>query len=186
MIERIRGKILDKTPTCVVIDWGGMGIAVGIPLSTSQEIGDVGDEALLYTQLVIREHSWELYGFSKEEEREVFNTLTSVSGIGPKAALNLLSRMEMNEIKTIIAESRTDILTSVPGIGKKKAAKIIFELNAKMAREPVAADVPVDALKALVALGLSKREAAERLRKVGSFAQLSLSEILKRALKGER
>lgn len=185
MIERIRGKILEKTPTSLVIDCGGMGIAVSIPLSTSQKIGGVGDEVRLYTQLVLREDSWELYGFSRTEEREVFNTITGVSGVGPKAALNLLSRMEFDEIKKAIATGRTDVLVTVPGIGKKKAAKIIFELNEKMAKEPVAGDVPEDALKALVTLGLSKREAVERLRRIADFNNLTVTDILKIALRNE-
>jgi len=185
MIERIRGKILEKSPTSVVIDVGGLGIAVGVPLSTSQKIGTVGDEVGLYTQLVIREQSWELFGFSQIAEREVFNILTSVSGVGPKAALNLLSRMEIDEIKSVIARSQTDVLTTVPGIGKKKAAKIIFELNEKIAKEPAVSGLPEDALKALVALGLSKREAAERLRKIADINTLSVSDILKIALRNE-
>lgn len=185
MIERLRGTILEKSPTALVVESGGIGFAVGVPLSTSQRVGGAGAQVALYARLVIREQSWELYGFSEIQEREIFDALTSVSGIGPKAALNLLSRMGTDEIKRVIARSDIDLLTTVPGIGKKRAAQIVFELNDRMAKEPAAAGLPDDALKALIALGLKRREAVERLRKIKDIERLSVSDILTIALKGE-
>jgi Holliday junction DNA helicase RuvA len=183
MIASLSGVLKHKQPTLVVLDVSGIGFELHVPLSTSRRLGETGTPASLWVQSWFSRAGMALYGFATPEEKEAFNQLTSVSGIGPKAGLNLLSRFEPAEISAIIAEQKIETLETVPGIGPKKAARILGKLQ-----ETAPAATPTlpgleSAISALMSLGLTRREAMTRLEKVPDRARLSLNELLHQALR---
>ena len=182
MISFLRGRIIDKAPTVLTIDCQGLGFLVHIPLSTSQIIGEKGSEANLQVETIFTRDGISLYGFATQVEREVFNILNEVPGIGPKAALNLLSRFEAPAAKKLIAQGKVETLQTIPGIGKKKAAMIVFKLKENLEKTEELSDINNDALKALISLGISKKEAKERLNRISDISCLTLTEILRKAL----
>jgi Holliday junction DNA helicase RuvA len=182
MIAFLRGKIIEKEPTVSTIDCQGLGFLIHMPLSTSQKIGENGAEVNLYIETVFSRDGLSLYGFATQGEREVFNIITEVPGIGPKAALNLLSRFEAKEAKKMIAQGKVEMLRSIPGIGPKKAEMIVFKLKDSVAKSDEKPDITSDALKALISLGISRKEANERLQRISNLSGLSLTEILQKAL----
>jgi Holliday junction DNA helicase RuvA len=194
MIFCVKGTLIEKTPTRVVLDVGGMGYGVNVPLSTYEKIGDVGSTVELLTHLHVREDCLDLYGFATSEEKELFELLILVSGIGPRLALGILSGSEVHSFAEAVATSNTAMLTTISGIGKKLAERIVVELKDKIsvlvyAREKVAAiglESPQynDAILALVSLGVTRASAAKALRRVVSEAggKLNLEEMVRRAL----
>jgi len=182
MIAFLRGKIIEKGPTVSIIDCRGLGFLVHTPLSTSKMIGEKDAEINLYIETVFNRDGFSLYGFSSQAERDVFNTLTEVPGIGPKAALNLLSRFEAQAIRTMIAQGKVETLRTIPGIGPKKAEMIVFKLKVSVGKSEEKPDIMSDALKALGSLGISRKEANERLSRIPNLDGLSLNEILQKAL----
>jgi Holliday junction DNA helicase RuvA len=182
MISFIRGKIINKAPTVLTIDCQGMGFLIHTPLSTSQKIGEKGSDTSLQVETIFTRNGISLYGFATQEEQEVFNILTEVPGIGPKAALSLLSRLEAKEVIKMIAQGKVEILQTIPGIGKKKAAMIVFKLKENLGETEEPSDMINDALKALISLGISRKEAKERLNRISDIQDLTLNEILSKAL----
>ncbi len=179
MIDRIKGKIVEKSPTKIVLLTGGIGFEINVPLSVSQQIEG---EAELFIHTIFKEKEVKLYGFLSNKEREIFKKIVSVPKVGETAALNLLSRYTPEEIEKSIKEERIDLLKSTPGIGKKKAMKIIFELKETL-HPKVRNTKKEDAIKALVSLGVSSNEARRRVEKISNIDQKSLAEIIKEALK---
>jgi Holliday junction DNA helicase RuvA len=186
MISFLKGKIIDKGPTASVIDCQGIGFFVHTPLSTSQKIGENGAETGLYVETIFTRNGVDLYGFATLKEKEVFNIVIEVPGVGPKAALNLLSRLEANEAKTMIAQGNVETLRTIPGIGKKKAEMLVFKLKEHMEKAEEPPNLTSDALKALISLGVSRKEANERLKRIPNLNDLTLSEILQKALNNEK
>lgn len=182
MLARLRGILVEKEPTYVVVDCQGIGLGLKVPLSTSRRLADIGSEVALRVHTHFTRDGVELFGFLDREELLAFRRLTSVSGIGPKAGLNLLSRFAPGEIDSIIATGKADVLRTVPGIGPTKADNIIKKLQAEAPPPDVGSELLTDAESALVSLGLTRREARERLRRVGSAENLGLQELLKLAL----
>lgn len=182
MISFIRGKIIDKAPTVLTIDCQGLGFLVHTPLSTSQKIGERGSDANLQVETIFTRNGIALYGFATQEEREVFNIVTEVPGIGPKAALSLLSRLDAKEAIKMIAQGKVEILQTIPGIGKKKAAMIVFKLKENLEKSEESSTMTNDALKALISLGISRKEAKERLDRISNIQELTLNEVLRKAL----
>ena len=180
MISIVRGRIADKSATEVTVDVGGIGFFLSIPLSTSQKIGEIGDEVTLWTKLEVSKDNLRFYGFSTKKEREFFELLTSVQGIGPGIGLKLLSGLDHTALEKIIEQGDVHALSEIRGVGRKKAERIIFELRRKISQKP---GINEDAIKALVSLGLKRNEAKERLKRIPNIAGLSLPEILKIALK---
>ncbi len=195
MITFLRGQIIEKTPLAVVMDVGGVGYEVYIPLSTYEALPDDGQPVKILTRQIIREDAHHLYGFATEEAREIFDLLISISGIGPRLALAVLSGMSTEEFSRAVRERNETVLTIIPGIGKKTAARVVLELAEKMGR--VALQAPVGAAKsgvetssdeqvitALLALGLNRPEAAAKLArarvKLGSSGRVE--ELIKAAL----
>ena len=131
MIESLKGILNKKDPTQVIIDIRGVRIGVHITLSTYEKLGDVNAEVELLTYLNVREDIMELYGFFDNSERLLFKLLTSVNGIGPKSALNILSGTNPNSFKKNIINGDISSLTSIPGIGAKTAKRIVIELKDK-------------------------------------------------------
>ncbi len=165
MIASIQGIIASKRKTSLVIVVQGVGYEVHTTDSTHTR-AQVGDELHLDTSLVVREDSMTLYGFSSVAEKDVFEIVTTVSGVGPRLGLAIISTMGVDNLRNAIASERDEMLTRVPGIGKKTAKKIVLELKDKLtSRDAIPIDilddgnVNADVLDTLVALGFSVIEA---------------------------
>jgi Holliday junction DNA helicase RuvA len=186
MIEKLKGKILEKKPDSIILDYNNLGLKIFISLNTACRIGNVGSECELYTYLHLQKDEISLYGFYDEEERRFFILLTEISGVGPKGAINILSYFTPEEVKEIIINKKAENLKKVPGIGPKKAEAIIFHLKdvftEKKEYQQKRNELYENALKALMNLGLTKKEAETKLRKV-KIENQSLEEIVKQALK---
>jgi holliday junction DNA helicase RuvA len=172
MITYIKGILVEKHPTRVVVDVGGLGYEVFVALSSYDRLPGPGAEACLLTVDHVREDAHILYGFVSEGERQLFGMLTAVSGIGPKLALSALSGMSVRELKAAVAEGNVKRISAVPGIGAKTAERIVVELRHKLSAGEVLEAVagtddgadPLnaglrDALLALVALGYKQEDA---------------------------
>jgi len=192
MIAFLKGRLVQKEPTFVIIDVNGVGYQVNISLNTFSEIKD-REEVRLATYLQVREDAHVLYGFSNEAEKAMFQNLLSVNGVGPGTAMVVLSYLPPTELKSAIIREDASALQAVKGIGGKTAQRIILELKDKLRKEPEESNIPGfshntmrrEALSALVTLGIG-RPAAERsvdavLKKSGNT--LSLEELVKQALK---
>jgi Holliday junction DNA helicase RuvA len=170
MIAFLRGRIFDKQPNRVIVDVQGVGYEVAVPLSTFYDLGDVGADAELRIYTHVREEALQLFGFLTERERQLFERLISISGIGPKLAIAVLSGMDTGDL--IAAVQRADVarLTGVPGIGKKTAERIVLELKDRLAHLAVHATavapaaspadrVRADLISALQNLGYQRPQA---------------------------
>ncbi|OPX17526.1 Holliday junction branch migration protein RuvA [candidate division WOR-3 bacterium 4484_100] len=179
MIGRLRGKILEKSPPYFILDVSGIGFTIQSPLSLFNDI-EPGQEVVFFTKCLIKEDQAFIYGFLDKTQLEMFETLLSVPGLGPKSGLNLLSNFSPDEIAQAIESENTELLSSVPKIGKKLASKIILELKGKL---PFAEQTGVfaQAIQALCSLGLTRNEAIQRLK--GLPKNLSLEQLVKQALR---
>jgi Holliday junction DNA helicase RuvA len=183
MIASLSGRLREKGPTRVILDCNGIGFELGIPLSTSQAIGKVGDEASLLVVTRFTQTGLELYGFLGAAERDVFRLLLSVKGIGPKAGLNFLSRFSPDEILEVVTSGRIEVIQTVPGIGPKKAQRVLSELAERTVPVEVEKPLLADAESALVSLGLTRKEARARLGRVELTEEMTLENLLKLALR---
>lgn len=134
MITCIRGKIIQKSPTSIVLDVGGIGYLLHISMNTFENIPPLDKEVFIYTEMIVREDSMTLYGFHNESERQLFRLLISVSGIGPKSGIGILSGVSLNDFKSAILTANTALLQKLPGIGKKTAERLIVELKDKFSK----------------------------------------------------
>jgi Holliday junction DNA helicase RuvA len=168
VIAHLRGRLLRKDTQEAVVDVGGVGYRVTIPLSTFYRLGDDGDEVSLLTYTHVREDALALYGFLTGREQALFERLIAVSGVGPKLAVNILSGIEAPELVEALRTSDVARLTRIPGVGRKTAERLVLELKDKMQGLAAAADAPTvsapgsskdDLLSALVHLGYSRPEA---------------------------
>lgn len=185
MIALLEGKIELKTERFVILKTGGVGYKVFCGINTLRKLPSAGDEAKLFVHLYPRENILDLYGFLSFEELEFFEMLISVSGIGPKAGLAILSIASLKEIKASIASGRVNLLTKVSGIGKKTAERVILELGSKIlvsGREVSKLMADDEAVEALVGLGYQRRQAREALQQVSSETKGTVNR-LKEALK---
>ncbi|MEI8193875.1 MAG: Holliday junction branch migration protein RuvA [Flavobacteriia bacterium] len=189
MIAQLQGKLIEKNPTEVVLDCGGIGYEVKISLNTFSSIGS--DEHLkLFTRLIVREDAHILYGFSSKEEREMFNHLISVSGIGPNIAMIMLSSLVPAEIAHAIQSEDVVTIQRVKGIGAKTAQRVIIDLKGKVLKyTEVSQNISAvnntnrfDALTALVSLGFDRKTTEKALEKIDSGEQ-SVEVLIKEALK---
>ena len=168
MIGRIAGTLLEKNPPEVLVDAGGVGYEIDVPMSTFYNLPAVGQAVILLTHLVVREDAHQLYGFLTAVERQAFRQLIRISGVGSRTALAVLSGMSVGELAQAVTLQESGRLTRIPGIGKKTAERLLLELKGKIgaALEGVvggpaaAAEGSTDVLRALVALGYSEKEAA--------------------------
>jgi Holliday junction DNA helicase RuvA len=169
MIASLSGRIADKGTDFTIVEVGGMGFQVFVPSPQVDELR-IGDKVFLHTCLVVREDSLTLYGFSNLEEREFFNLLIGVSGVGPRLALATLSTLNPDAIRRAVFSEQPEIFTRVPGIGKKGAQKISLHLQDRIKMvdglEPVATmdDTDTQVMEALIALGYSVVEAQAALQ----------------------
>lgn len=191
MITHIKGKLVEKNPTNVVIDCNGVGYFINISLHTFSQIPDQENIAL-YTHLQVKEDSHSLYGFITPGEREVFRLLISVSGIGTNTARTMLSSLTPQQIKEGIASEDVALIQSVKGIGLKTAQRVIIDLKDKIIKIYDIDEVSVnknntnkeEALSALEVLGYAKKQADRVVDKIVSVTpEASVEDIIKQALK---
>ena len=188
MIASLHGRLESMSGDGVVLNVGGIGFQVYLPTSTLSSLGNIGEEVSLHTHLHLREDSVTLYGFASADELRLFQTLLSVSGLGPRLALAMLSAMSLEQLTMAVATGSTDLLTSIPGIGKKVADRLVLELKDKVAAgwvtTPAAqlAEENTDVLTALVSLGYSASEASRAVASLPVSSELSLEEKIKQAL----
>jgi len=172
MITQITGKLLEKTPTYVVIECNGIGYKINISLQTFSSIKD--ENCKLFTHLSVKEDSHTLYGFYDQGERHLFRNLVSVSGVGPSTAQVILSTYDTSEIVSYIATADVAAIQHVKGIGVKTAQRIIIDLKDKVAKGLPSADIlfnldntmKSESLSALLALGFAKKGAEQKIDKV--------------------
>jgi len=185
MIAHLSGPIILREAGFVVIESGGVGYKIHISTETFAALKQKR-EAELWTHLAVREHAHELYGFESPEELSFFEMLVSISGIGPKSGLAILSLADVATLTQAISHGDSSYLTKVSGIGRKNAEKIILELKDKLGSAPVGDDGSLqdatDTLDALIALGYQRREAREALRQIPDEIT-DMSQRLKKALK---
>ncbi len=199
MIARIKGTVLETTPLLVVIEAGGVGYEVQIPITTAEKVAGIGKECSLFIHSVYREDSASLYGFATREDRDFFRLLVEkVSGIGPKIGISILSRMSVELLRGAIASSDIALLSKCPGIGKKTAERLVIELKDKVG--PSAASTVTDqagatisnaspeayqdAVSSLIILGYKPADADKFVRKASSQlpADASVEALVKKAL----
>ncbi|MFZ9405910.1 MAG: Holliday junction branch migration protein RuvA [Burkholderiaceae bacterium] len=182
MIGRISGTLLGKEPPQVLVDVGGVGYELDVPMSTFYDLPSLGERVTLLTHLVVREDAHLLYGFLSADERSAFRELIRVSGIGPRMALAVLSGLSVGELAQAVALQESGRLVKVPGIGKKTAERLLLELKGRFAQAigradaglaPAEGDHAADILRALLALGYSEREASVAARQVPAGTPVS-------------
>jgi Holliday junction DNA helicase RuvA len=189
MIGHLNGKLVEKNPTEVIIECFGVGYEVKISLNTFSSIGS--EEAVkLFTKLIVREDAHLLFGFATKEEREMFNHLISVSGIGPNTAMLMLSSLTPDEIAQAIQLEEVRTIQSIKGIGAKTAQRVIIDLKDKVIKMNLSSENifnsnntnKFDALTALVSLGFDRKAAEKVLDKI-STGEESVEKLIKEALK---
>ena len=193
MIDSIKGTLFYKYPTYVVLDMNGIRLKLSITVATYNELPEKGQDAELLTYLNVREDLLELYGFIDNEQRNMFMMLNTISGIGPRSAMNILSGSNPKEFKKNIIAGDVKSLTVIPGIGPKTAKRIIVELKEKYVDQDddnldfmfVAEDgMAGDAIIALMSLGYKRRQVNQAIRQLEKAGELegSIEEIIKKAL----
>ena len=196
LIDSIKGTLVKKNPTSVIIDVGGIRLGIPITLATFEKIPDPNQPVELLTYLHVREDIMELYGFYDDHERDVFMQLNSISGIGPRSAMNILSGTNPIEFKKKIIDSDVASLTSIPGIGTKTAKRIIVELKDKFTDQDTGSDLDFllvsgdkdkidDVTKVLISLGYKRSAINQVIKKLVSKDGLdeNIEDIIKGALK---
>lgn len=193
MIYSVKGKLIHAEPRLAVVECGGVGMACQITLQTAQRLPSVGSEVMLYTMMNVREDAIELYGFAEQKELTSFKQLTTVSGVGPKVGIAILSELSPERVAMAIAAGDYKALTKASGVGPKLAQRIVLELKDKcsmvatdMGDMPVAGSVSAagnaaQAVSALTVLGFSAGEAAAAVGKLDS--SLPVEQLVRQALR---
>ena len=186
MIASIRGRLEATGADWAIVDVNGVGFQVYAPTSTLASVGKLGGQVRFFTHLHVREDILALYGFATYEELSLFQTVTGVSGIGPKLALSMLSSFKVDQLTSAIASGDVDLLMTVPGIGKKIAGRLVLELKDKIGSGAALVPLQVsqanaDVVAALTTLGYSVAEATRAVAAVADDS-LSLEEKVRQAL----
>ena len=194
MIAHIQGRLDNIEKNAVIIDVNGIGYKVFVPSSIIDYLPNVGEELKLFTYMVVKEDDQSLYGFKSKEEKNLFTQIISVSGIGPKTGLVLMSQAPVNQLVAAITQGNVDLIKSTPGIGLKTAQRLIIELKEKLAKEfgvkPAEVSVGLsgdqgvvqDAISALMTLGYRPAEARALLSKIDVTPESKVEDIIKSAL----
>jgi Holliday junction DNA helicase RuvA len=187
MIATLDGILEYRGNDSIIVNVGGIGFRVYVPSSTLSQLGAVKGKVFLYTHLHVREDNISLYGFASSEELALFKNLISVSGIGSKLALALLSALNPEQLVMAITSGDIDLLSQTPGIGKKMASRLVVELKGKLEKEWKEVAMPLapesaDVIAALTGLGYSVAEATKAISKLPDSEELSLEEKIKIAL----
>jgi len=191
MYEYVRGKLAASAPSKAIVDVGGIGFSVSIGLSTYSKLPQIGSEVFLYLSPVVREDAHLLYGFLTTEDRDFFEKLTQISGVGPKTALALLGHLDMADLQMAIFHGNAALLSKAPGIGKKIAERIVVEMKDKVKNIPISSDpvgakgIVADAISALVNLGYHPAEAQKAVKNVLSSHEKepTLAQLISLALR---
>ncbi|MEH6584921.1 MAG: Holliday junction branch migration protein RuvA [Halioglobus sp.] len=199
MIGRIRGNLVHKQPPVILVEVGGVGYEIQVPMTTLFQLPELGTEVSLLTHFVVREDAQLLYGFIDERDRSLFRQLIKVSGVGPKLALTILSGMDSTSFARCVQRDDISSLVALPGVGKKTAERLLVEMRDKLkdwlgqigdelpgtgatADQPVI-DRVADAEGALIALGYKPTEAAKMVAMVNDDSVADSEELIRRALK---
>ena len=187
MIATLEGTLAYRGEDSVIINVGGIGFRVYVSSSTSSQLGAVKGRVSLYTHLHVREDNISLYGFASTEELALFKNLISVSGIGSKLALAMLSALNPEQLIVAITSGDIDLLSRAPGVGRKMASRLVVELRGKLEKEWKEVALPLapesaDVIAALTGLGYSLTEATKAISKLPDSGELSLEEKIKMAL----
>jgi Holliday junction DNA helicase RuvA len=172
MIASLSGSIQFIGPDHLVVKVGGVGVRVFVPKTVLEDVGGVGRGITLHTHLIVREQDLSLYGFNTLEDLQLFEVLLSVTGVGPKVSLAILSTLSPELLKSAIMREETAVLQRVPGIGKKTAERIMFQLRDKLdlsqagTAVPLVTDIDADVIDVLTSLGFSIVEAQSALQKL--------------------
>jgi len=196
MLSYVKGTLVESTPTHAIVDVHGLGYYLTIPLSTFTKLPTIDKEVFLYVSEVIREDSHKLFGFIERDEKELFEKIRSVSGIGPKTAISIIGHMAGPDLQAAIANANVALLSKIPGIGKKTAERLIVEMRDSMKGRKQA--VPIksnlvteedrlvsDALSALMNLGYNAMQAQKAIQKAldATDVKPELSTLISTALK---
>ena len=187
MIATLRGEITQIEENAIVIETGGIGLRIFVPAPLRTR-SQVGEGLLLYTHLVVREDAWSLYGFENQADRDLFNLLLGVDGVGPRTAMSVMSGATLDVIQRAVFGDEPDLLGRVPGVGKKTAQKIVLHLHDRLkpmdTLKAVAAmsDADSEVLAALTALGYSVVEAQTAIQSIPKDAPDHVEERLRLAL----
>ncbi len=191
MISRLTGLVAHKATDHCIIDVGGVGYHVSISLGTFEKVPEIGERFSVEIHTYVREDQLVLFGFSTEEEKSLFQRLISVSGVGPKLAMSLLSGLSANCLSAAICDGDLGRLSSIPGIGKKTAERLVLELRDKVRKDNMSRltdpahksmSVCEDVLSALTNLGYKRQIAEAALKKVEAPEGMKIEEILKKTL----
>jgi Holliday junction DNA helicase RuvA len=204
MIGRLRGIILEKQPPLVLLETNGVGYEVHMPMTCFYELPELGQEAIVFTQFVVREDAQLLYGFNDKQERALFRELIKVNGVGPKLALAILSGMSAQQFVSAVEREEITTLIKLPGVGKKTAERLVVEMKDRFkglngdlfnnnseitlpasAAKAAEMDIEAEAASALVALGYKPQEASRMVSKVakpGADCEALIREALRAAL----
>jgi Holliday junction DNA helicase RuvA len=191
MISYLKGILQYKSLSYILVEVGGIGCKINLPLSNYEALPPEGEEVKIHTYLYLREDKIALYGFLSEEERDFFLLLISLPNIGPKSALRILSKISPFEFKKAIKRGDLTTLTGIPGIGKKTAQRLMLELEEKIGVEkemeipPDKKEMVKDALSALISLGYTHKEAREAVEEAlkSSVKETNLAKLIKESLR---
>lgn len=187
MIATLRGEVSQIEENAIVIDVGGVGLRVFVPATLRTRL-KTGETVFLYTHLIVREDALTLYGFESQADRELFNILLGVDGVGPKVALSVLSTMTLDAVQRAVFADEAELLSRVPGVGKKTAQKMALHLKDKLkptdalAKVAAMSDKDSEVLAALTALGYSVVEAQAAIQSIAKDAPDDVEERLRLAL----
>ena len=187
MIARLNGLLIEKSPPLIVLDCGGVGYEIEVPMSTFYNLPEVGAKVQLLTYMVVREDAQLLYGFGSEQEKSTFKQLLKVNGIGAKSALSILSGVSIDDLVYAVSHQDIAMLTRVPGVGKKTAERLLLELKDKFAitgsvtTTAAPKSASHDILNALISLGYNDREAVAAVKLLDK--EITVAEGIKQALK---
>lgn len=187
MIATLRGEVTQIEESAIVLEVGGVGLRVFVPATLRTRL-KAGEAAFLYTHLVVREDALTLYGFESQADRELFNILLGVDGVGPKVALSVLSTMTLDAVQRAVFADEAELLSRVPGVGKKTAQKMALHLKDKLkptdalAKVAAMSDKDSEVLAALTALGYSVVEAQAAIQSIAKDAPDDVEERLRLAL----
>lgn len=200
MIGRLRGTLVHKHPPDILLEVGGVGYEIQVPMTTLFQLPPLGSEVSLVTHFVVREDAQLLYGFIDERDRRLFRQLIKVTGVGPKLALTILSGMDAGSFARCVQRDDISSLVALPGVGKKTAERLLVEMRDKLkdwfgaggaALGPAAGgeaaapynDIVADAEGALIALGYKPQEASRMVRAVNDDSVTGSEDLIRRALK---
>jgi len=188
MIGRLSGMLLEKNPPQIVVETGGVGYELDVPMSTFYNLPATGERVALFTHLAVREDAHLLYGFGSLDERMAFRQLLKISGVGPKLALSVLSGLSLTDLADAVARKESGRLTKIPGVGKKTAERLLLELQGKfeavLPGKALSAAVSThsgDVVNALLALGYNTKEADWAAKQLP--ADTGVSDGIRHALK---